>query len=82
MDNLTNRVAQYVRDKGISVVRIAERTGLPYGSIYPSLCANPTRSLRADEFMRICAFLDIDPEKFRAQKKKTCENEYSARDNP
>lgn len=68
MDNLTTKVAHYVQERGISVLRIAEKTGLAYGAIYPSLCANPTRKLRADEFMRICVFLGIEPERFCAAK--------------
>ena len=64
MDHITAAVSQYIQEKGISVLHIAEKTGLRYGAIYPSLCPNPTRKLRADELMRICAFLDMEPNKF------------------
>lgn len=64
MDGVTTEIAEYVRKKGIVVSTLAEKSGLSYGAIYPSLCQSPTRKLRADEFMRICAFLDVDPCKF------------------
>lgn len=64
MDMITAAVAEYVKEKGIAVTGIAEKTGLPYGAIYPSLCPAPTRKLRADEFMRICLFLEVPPEQF------------------
>lgn len=67
MDNVTTAVARYIQSKGIAVTTLAASTGLPYGAIYPSLCQNPTRKLRADEFMRICAFLDADPQKFKVE---------------
>lgn len=66
MDQVTMAVAQYVRDKGIAVTSLAEKTGIPYGVVYPSLCANPTRKLRAYEFMQICGFLGVHPEDFWA----------------
>lgn len=64
MDRVTTAVAQYIREKGIAVTNLAERTGIPYGAVYPSLCANPTRKLRACEFMEICRFLGVPPENF------------------
>lgn len=65
MDGVTMALAAYVRERGITVTTLADKTGLSYGAIYPSLCQSPTRKLRADEFMRICNFLDVDPLKFK-----------------
>ena len=33
----TEKVAKYVADKGISIKKISERTGIPYTSLYNSL---------------------------------------------
>lgn len=64
MDGVTQAVAKYVKDKGIAVSTISEKTGISCGVLYPSLRDEPGRKLRADEFMSICSFLDIDPWKF------------------
>ncbi|RKJ52617.1 hypothetical protein D7Y09_13990 [bacterium 1XD42-1] len=41
-----------------------KKTGITGGVLYKSIHENPTRKLRADEFMKICAFLDVDPRQF------------------
>lgn len=66
MDGITQAVARYVKEKGIAVSTISEKTGISCGALYPSLRDEPGRKLRADEFMSICSFLDIDPRKFTA----------------
>ena len=58
----TEKVAKYVADKGISIKKISERTGIPYNSLYNSLMnTRRKRELRADEFMAVCIFIGIDP---------------------
>lgn len=64
MDGVTQSVARYIKEKGVAVSAISEKTGIPCGVLYPSLRENSTRKLRADEFMLICSFLDIDPRNF------------------
>lgn len=66
MDAVTTAVAKYIKEKGIAVSAIIKSTGLTPNAIYPSLCDDPKRKLRADEFMKICAFLEVDPRKFTA----------------
>lgn len=67
MDGVTLAVAKYVRNKGIAISTISEKTGISCGVLYPSLRVEPARRLRADEFMSICSFLDVDPRKFTAE---------------
>lgn len=64
MDSVTQSVSQYIREKGISISTISQKTGITGGVLYPSLREKPTRRLRADEFMSICLFLDVDPWRF------------------
>ena len=64
MDGVTQAVVKYIKEKGIAVSTIAEKTGFSCGVLYPSLREEPSRRLRADEFMSICTFLDVDPRKF------------------
>lgn len=55
----TEKVAKYVADKGISIKKISERTGIPYTSLYNSLMnTRRKRELRADELWR-CAFSSV-----------------------
>jgi len=62
--SVTKNVAQYVRDKGISVVKMTSETGLPYQPIQRSLSANSDRDLRADELIAICHFINKNPNDF------------------
>lgn len=64
MDPITRAVAKYISDKGISILNLTEKSGLSYKAVYPSLCSNPTRCLRAEEFMKVCSFLDVPAENF------------------
>lgn len=59
-DIATGRIAEYVRNKGIKISAISRGTGIPDGILRCSL-SRKTRSLRADEFLSICGFLEIQP---------------------
>ena len=63
-DHVTLAVSKYFKEKGIMVSTVSEKTGITGGVLYKSIHENPTRKLRADEFMKICAFLDVDPRQF------------------
>lgn len=65
MDIPTRNLAQYIKEKGINLSKLARETGIPYMSLYDSV-ANPERNrdLRAGEMMSICIFLDKDPRDF------------------
>lgn len=68
----TRKMANYIRSKGISIKFIADATNLTTGVLYPSLKIKTTgriRPLRVDEFLAICAFLEVDP--FDFQEKET-----------
>ncbi len=64
IDNVTLAVAKYFKERGILVSTAAEKTGITGSILYKSIQDNPTRRLRADEFMKLCAFLDVDPHRF------------------
>ena len=62
VDELTKALGETLRDTGINLKRLAINTGIPYWTIYNSLGANgKSRSLRADEFMKICRVLMLNP---------------------
>lgn len=62
-DSATNRVADYINALGFKVSVISRKTGIPDGMLYKSI-SDRERSLRADEFLRICVFLKKDPSDF------------------
>ena len=70
-DLVTSNVAKYVSDKGINIAKLARETKIPYQSLYVSLGERSRgRELRAEEFLKICHFLDMDPLYFWGQGKK------------
>lgn len=67
--NATKALAAYIKEKGISIKAIADVTELSEGVLYPSLGSGRGRELRADEFLAICVFLEVDPLRFCMAKK-------------
>lgn len=72
--DITKAVSDYVKHKGVTVTALSKATGIPYGALLPSITGR--RKLRADEFLAICDFLEIAPEKF--QQKKEADNQDKA----
>lgn len=68
MSNVTIRVSEYVRKRGINLSKMSRDTGVPYTALYSSLM-NPERKrdLRDHEFMSVCFFLGVDPREFAEQ---------------
>lgn len=62
--SITKNVSDYIQEKGISVLRMCEKTGLSYKRIQPSLSTSGNRELRAGEFMTICQYIGVDPKVF------------------
>jgi len=52
-------VARRVKSAGVTGAWICRKTGIAKGLLYPSLQGR--RELRADEFLSICAVLNLDP---------------------
>lgn len=53
------RIAEKMREMGITAISICRKTGIAPGRLYPSLSGK--RELRADEFLLICQLLQLDP---------------------
>lgn len=69
VDSPTERVAQYVSEKGIKVSALSRGTGIPDGILRRSLCRKE-RDLRAGEFLKICVFLEKEPLEFAVTDEK------------
>lgn len=59
-DIATKRIAEYISDLGIKISSVSRETGIPDGILRRSLSTRE-RSLRADEFLKICYFLGKEP---------------------
>lgn len=66
MDIATQKLAQYVKQRGIKISAISAGSGIGANAIYPSLSGN--RPMRADEFLAVCNYLAVDPMEFKADK--------------
>ena len=64
----TRELSEYLNQRGIAISAIQKGTGLPRQILYTSLGKNGKRELRADEFLQICVFIEIDPMKFAPDK--------------
>lgn len=60
---VTQNIAQYIQDRGITIAKISEVTNINYQKLCRSL-KNKSRDLRADELLLICGFLEVNPYEF------------------
>ena len=62
MDIPTRNLGRYVRDKGFNLSELSRKTGVPYMALYDSLVNEKRdRSLRVDEYLKVCNHLELDP---------------------
>ena len=59
MDNATAKLGKYISEKGFTISKICKETGIKGNVLYPSLKGK--RELRADEFLAVCSFLEVNP---------------------
>lgn len=69
MDNTTTALSKYIKDKGISISSISQKTKISIGKLYSSLSGS--RALRADELVMICQVIEKDPFDFFTLKNQT-----------
>lgn len=74
----TELLSKYIQERGFSLKAISNATGLSPGILYPSLGSTVRRPLRADEFLSICVFLQVDPMKFCTKPERIAEPEVAA----
>lgn len=61
-DYATKKIVELIRLKGIPVSVIAHKTDLSTGILYPVF--QGSRTLRAEEFIKVCKCLEVDPLSF------------------
>lgn len=57
--SIEQAIAKVIDERGIKIKTVSERTGVRYSLLQPSLKGR--RELRADELLRVCFFLRVDP---------------------
>lgn len=62
--NINEKLAEIVTERGLKQSFIAEKTGLKPDAV--SRILTNKRSIQADEFLKICDLLDINPREFIA----------------
>lgn len=58
MDYATRAMAKFIEEKGVQLSAISAGTKIPYSALWNSLSKTGTRSLRADEFLSVCRFIE------------------------
>lgn len=64
MSSPTKALSNYLSMHGIAISAIQHGTGISRQVLYSSLGKNGKRELRADEFLQVCVFAEVDPMKF------------------
>ena len=58
-----------VKKRGMTIKAVSEQAGVRYSCLQPSLQGR--RELRADEYLKICGLLGIDPRSYQKRKETT-----------
>lgn len=59
MEQIGKVFSDAIKESGMTIKAVCEKTGIPYGRLYPSL--KGVRELRVTEFLALCKVLRIDP---------------------
>jgi len=60
---VTKELNTIIKTKGISLTAISRATGISVSSLSKVFSGN--RKLSASEFLKVCAFIEIDPNRFQ-----------------
>lgn len=66
--DVTQKNYNIIKERHIPVKAVCEGANLPLKVMYSTLKENGKRKLRADEFLKICKFLKINPMSLRDDK--------------
>lgn len=61
--SIETKLADEFRNRGIKITVAAKQTDIPYSVLRQALRGR--RQLRANEFLKLCAFLQVDPDDYR-----------------
>lgn len=58
-------VKNEIKRRGMTLRTVSDRAGVKYSALQPSMSG--ARELRADEYLRLCALLELDPRGYRKE---------------
>lgn len=61
---ITENISNYIKNKGITIARISEKTGISYQVLCNCFDKKRSRELKADELLLVCRFLEVNPYDF------------------
>lgn len=61
MNKYSSYILEELKKRQISIRNLSELTGIDYMALYYSLSDKRDRIFRVDEYMQICAVLEINP---------------------
>lgn len=64
------KIKEHLKEKGIKRKRVAEALGMSETNF--SMMINRNRSMRLDEYLKICEFLEVDAGFFLKEETKNC----------
>ena len=56
-------IKEAVKQSGMTIKAVSDRSGVRYSCLQPSLQGR--RELRADEYLKLCGLLNLDPRGFQ-----------------
>ena len=62
----TKKLAAYIESKAINIAALGRMTKIPYQTLYDSV--KGSRKITADELLKICSVLDVNPMDFAESK--------------
>lgn len=69
--NLEKNIASFVKERGINLSAMARQTGISYMALYDSLMnESKQRTLKGQELIEICRFLEINPMIFAERRRR------------
>ena len=58
---VTERISQIISERGVSIAKIADTTGISSQILYHCFNEKHKRELKADELIMVCKFLNVNP---------------------
>ena len=58
-DGYREKIANAIKEAGMTIKAVSVKTGIPYSRLQPSL--KGLREFRVDEYLTLCAFFGVDP---------------------
>lgn len=73
MITVEDKIAKFVSDKSINIASLAKKMGMSYVTAYYTFSGNEKkRKIKADELLKFCAIMGVDPLYFAPEESEEC----------